>query len=205
MLVGIRQLQYIGLSRKIAISIATHQQDLPDLTHSAKYEETPGASKEAMVAKWQEWLQAAVNETGAVPPGNAKGNTTWSIRRSAPKPELKLTPGKGLQDLTCSVEDLLDQVVKTNKVVAFVKGTRTQPQCGFSYKVLSILNDSKVPFEVVNVLDEVYNPNLREAIKTYSQWPTIPQLYIKGEFVGGADIIEEMNTKGELKELLSSQ
>lgn len=129
----------------------------------------------------------AVNETGSIPPGNAKGNTTWSIKRSAPKPELKLTPGKGLQDLTCSVEDLVDQVVKTNKVlllclptfavcerpalahlhnpfqqnivqkdfyhalqvVAFVKGTRTQPQCGFSYKVLSILNESKVSFEVV--------------------------------------------------------
>ena len=59
----------------------------------------------------------AVNETGGVPPGNAKGNTTWSIKRSAPKPELKLTPGKGLQDLTCSVEDLVDQVVKTNKVL----------------------------------------------------------------------------------------
>lgn len=58
-----------------------------------------------------------MNETGGVPPGNAKGNTTWSIRRSAPKPELKLTPGKGLQDLTCSVEDLVDQVVKTNKVL----------------------------------------------------------------------------------------
>ena len=59
----------------------------------------------------------AVNETGSIPPGNAKGNTTWSIKRSAPKPELKLTPGKGLQDLTCSVEDLVDQVVKTNKVL----------------------------------------------------------------------------------------
>ena len=60
----------------------------------------------------------AVNETGGIPPGNAKGNTTWSIRRSAPKPELKLTPGKGLGDLTCSVEDLVDQVVKTNKVLS---------------------------------------------------------------------------------------
>ena len=59
----------------------------------------------------------AVNETGGVPPGNANGNHTWSIRRSAPKPELKLTPGKGIQDLTCSVEDLVDQVVKSNKVL----------------------------------------------------------------------------------------
>ena len=59
---------------------------------------------------------SAVEESGQVPPGNMKGNTDWSLRRSAPKPEIKLTPGKGLQDLTCSVEDLVDQVVKTNKV-----------------------------------------------------------------------------------------
>lgn len=60
-----------------------------------------------------------------------------------------------------------------------------EPQCGFSYKLLSILNESKVEYDVVNVLDELYNPGLREAIKAYSAWPTIPQLYVKGEFIGG--------------------
>jgi len=156
------------------------------------------------------------------------------------------------------------------QVVAFIKGTRTQPQCDFSYKVLTMLNEARAEYEVVNVLDERYNPGVREAIKSYSQWPTIPQvcellhpviwdgpselhggcgahcipkhtrpthfcpecccvilaasnrvvfwhykssvcslelyvvlqLYIKGEFVGGADIIEEMNEKGELKQML---
>ena len=62
------------------------------------------------------------------------------------------------------------------QIVAFVKGTRTQPQCGFSYKVLSTLNELRVNYEVLNVLDELYNPGLREAIKDYSQWPTIPQV-----------------------------
>lgn len=196
------RLQYIGLSRKIAVSISSHIQELPDLTHSVRYEVVASATREDLTAKWQEWIQAAVTVNGEVPPGNAKGNATWAIRRSAAKPEIKLTPGKGVQDLTCSIESLLDQVVKDNKVVAFVKGTRTQPQCGFSHKVLSILNEVRAPYEVVNVLDEAYNPGLREAIKSYSQWPTIPQLYINGEFVGGADIVEEMHTKGELKGLL---
>ncbi|KAK9917391.1 hypothetical protein WJX75_003849 [Coccomyxa subellipsoidea] len=198
------RLQYIGLSRKIAVSVASHIQELGGLTHSVRYEVVESASREDLTAKWQEWVQAAVTESGEVPPGNAKGNTMWAIRRSAAKPEIKLTPGKGVQDLTCSIEDLVDQVVKSNKVVAFVKGTRTQPQCGFSHKVLSILNEVCAPFEVVNVLDETYNPGLREAIKSYSQWPTIPQLYIGGEFVGGADIVEEMHTKGELRKMLST-
>lgn len=90
------------------------------------------------------------------------------------------------------------------QVVAFVKGTRSQPQCGFSYKMLQILNDLRADYEVVNVLDEFHNPGLREAIKTYSMWPTIPQLYVGGEFVGGSDIVEEMQGNGQLAELLRS-
>jgi hypothetical protein len=118
----------------------------------------------------------AVAESGEIPPGNEKGNTAWSLRRAPAKPEIRLTPGKGVEDLTCSVEDLVDQVVKSSKVpaahtsqhlqhqptvqicqtcvcspqvVAFIKGTRTQPQCGFSHKVLTILNESGAPYEVV--------------------------------------------------------
>lgn len=88
------------------------------------------------------------------------------------------------------------------QVVAFIKGTRSQPQCGFSHKLLTILNDSRADYEVVNVLDDFHNPGLREAIKTYSQWPTIPQLYVAGEFVGGSDIVEQMQASGELAQLL---
>ncbi len=116
-----------------------------------------------------------VETTGAVPPGNVQGITTWTAKRR-PKPELRLTPGKGIEDLTCSVEDLIDQVVKSTRVVAFIKGTRTAPQCGFSHKVLSLLNECGADYEVVNVLDEQYNPGVRDAIKAYSQWPTIPQV-----------------------------
>lgn len=90
-----------------------------------------------------------------------------------------------------------------SQVVAFVKGTRSQPQCGFSYKMLQILNDSRTDYEVVNVLDDFHNPGLREAIKQYSQWPTIPQLYVGGEFVGGSDIVEEMQASGDLGKVLS--
>lgn len=70
-------------------------------------------------------------------------------------------------------------------MVAFIKGTRAEPQCGFSFRVVNILNEVAAgEYEVVNVLDEVYNPGLREAIKSFSQWPTIPQVYVDGDFVG---------------------
>lgn len=145
-----------------------------------------------------------MSESGQIPPGNAPGEKKWQQRRArAAKPEIRLTPGKGVEDLTCSIEQLIDQVVKSCEVVAFVKGTRTEPQCGFSYKVLTLLQETAGhDFEVVNVLDEVYNPGLREAIKVYSQWPTIPQVYVGGEFIGGADIIEQMHGTGELHSVI---
>jgi Grx4 family monothiol glutaredoxin len=92
--------------------------------------------------------------------------------------------------------------VKTKRVVAFIKGTRTAPECGFSHQVLHLLNQSKVEYETVNVLDVIHNPGLREAIKVYSEWPTIPQVYVDGEFIGGADIVIEMGEKGELVDAL---
>lgn len=149
-------------------------------------------------------LTFAANSIGAIPPGNAPGQNAWTQRRPrAAKPEIKLTPGKGLDDLTCSIEDLVDQVVKSCKVVVFLKGTRTEPACGFSYKALTILSEvAGQDFEVVNVLDEVYNPGVREAIKQYTQWPTIPQIFIDGEFVGGSDILEQMHASGELAQAL---
>ncbi|CAD7702129.1 unnamed protein product [Ostreobium quekettii] len=150
-------------------------------------------------------MEQYIAESGNVPPGNAPGEKKWQTRRvRRARPEIKLTPGKGIEDLTCSVEDLVDRVVKDNKVVAFIKGTRTKPECGFSYQVLTLLNKSQVDYEVVNVLDEVHNPGVRDAVKNYSQWPTIPQVFVDGELIGGADIVTEMDDKGELVNVLTA-
>jgi len=93
----------------------------------------------------------------------------------------------------------IDDTVKGNKVVLYMKGTKSFPQCGFSATVVQILNQVTPGFETVNVLTD---PAIREGIKEYSQWPTIPQLYIKGEFVGGCDIVKELHSSGELKKLI---
>ncbi len=94
------------------------------------------------------------------------------------------------------IETWIDHEVKSSDVLLFMKGTPTFPQCGFSSQVVQILDFLGVDYKGVNVLD---NAEIREAIKEYSNWPTIPQLYVKGEFIGGCDIIREMFQGGELQ------
>ena len=100
------------------------------------------------------------------------------------------------------VHDWIAKSVSEHDVVLFMKGVPEQPQCGFSAVTVQILDHLGVDFVGVNVLQ---NEQLREGIKTFSDWPTIPQLYVKGEFVGGCDIIREMFQAGELKTLLADQ
>ena len=95
--------------------------------------------------------------------------------------------------------DLISKEIESNEVCLFMKGTPDAPQCGFSMAVSNILKILNVEFKGVNVLE---NQNLREGIKKFSEWPTIPQLYINKEFVGGCDIVKEMYENGELKEIL---
>ncbi|MCL4128239.1 UNVERIFIED_CONTAM: hypothetical protein GTU68_020269 [Idotea baltica] len=99
-----------------------------------------------------------------------------------------------------SAEDQIKQTVAENNVVLFMKGTKSMPQCGFSSRVAGVLNFMGVEFADVNVLAD---EDIRQGIKDYSDWPTIPQLYVKGEFVGGCDIITEMTLSGELDTLFS--
>ena len=100
------------------------------------------------------------------------------------------------------VNDQIKELVSKNKVCLFMKGTPDVPQCGFSLAVANVLKHLNVKFESVNVLED---EKIRQGIKTYSDWPTIPQLYIMGEFIGGSDIVKEMFEKGELKELLEKK
>ena len=97
------------------------------------------------------------------------------------------------------VNKQLDEIIKNNKVVLFMKGTPDMPQCGFSMAVANVLKHLEVEFTGINVLDD---EEVRNGIKEYSNWPTIPQLYVSEEFIGGCDIVKEMFEKKELQELL---
>ncbi len=101
-----------------------------------------------------------------------------------------------------SIRDQIENVLKSNDVVLFMKGTPNFPQCGFSGQVVQILDHLNVPYAGVNVLE---NAEVREGIKEYANWPTIPQLYVKGEFVGGCDIVREMFQAGEILPLLEEK
>ena len=100
------------------------------------------------------------------------------------------------------VHDRIKQDISGNDVVLYMKGTPVFPQCGFSAAVVDVLSEVGVKFNSINIL---VDPEMREGIKAFSQWPTIPQLYVKGEFVGGCDIIREMFETGELEQLLKAK
>lgn len=101
--------------------------------------------------------------------------------------------------MTPETQERIDNLVKQNKIMVFMKGSKLMPQCGFSNNVVQILNSLGVPFETCDVLDDY---EIRQGIKAYSNWPTIPQVYINGEFVGGSDIMIELYQKGELQQLV---
>jgi monothiol glutaredoxin len=104
-----------------------------------------------------------------------------------------------------TTQDRIDQLVKDNEVLLFMKGTASFPQCGFSGRAIQILKACGVDTKSVKTVNVLEEPEIRQGIKEYSQWPTIPQLYVKGEFVGGSDIMMEMYESGELAQVLSSK
>ena len=101
-----------------------------------------------------------------------------------------------------NTKNLIQKHIDTNEVCLFMKGTPDAPQCGFSMAVSNMLKILEINFKGINVLED---QNLREGIKTFSDWPTIPQLYIKKEFIGGCDIVKEMYENGELKKVLETK
>ena len=99
----------------------------------------------------------------------------------------------------------IDQLVKNNEIVLFMKGSASFPMCGFSGRAIQILKACGVDTKTVQTVNVLDDPEIRQGIKEYSNWPTIPQLYVKGEFVGGSDIMMEMYESGELQQVLGSQ
>ena len=98
-----------------------------------------------------------------------------------------------------AIQARIEEQVKKNKIILYMKGTPSFPMCGFSAATIQVLDSYNVAYESVKVLDD---PAIRDGVKRYSNWPTVPQLYINGEFVGGCDIVREMHAKGELEPLI---
>ena len=205
------RLQYIGLSRNIQKSVEAHGkaigiQEVGDLITSVRCFEMPDGSKEELKEVWEFWLKDHLGSGGEIPVGNLPENAPgadprWRSRGAQAKPSLNLGGVAGIASQAEALE-AVRQAVEENAVVLFMKGTPAMPQCGFSARTSGLLREIGVPFETVNVLDENNNPGVREAVKEFGQWPTIPQLYVSGQLVGGADIVMEMYQKGELEQML---
>ncbi|KOR35666.1 MULTISPECIES: Grx4 family monothiol glutaredoxin [Planktothricoides] len=101
--------------------------------------------------------------------------------------------------MTPELKERIDNLVHQNKILVFMKGNKLMPQCGFSNNVVQILNTLGVPYETVDVLEDY---EIRQGIKEYSNWPTIPQVYLNGEFIGGSDIMISLYQKGELQQMV---
>lgn len=101
--------------------------------------------------------------------------------------------------MTPELKERIENLVNQNKIIVFMKGTKLMPQCGFSNNVVQILNTLGVPFKTVDILEDY---EIRQGIKEYSNWPTIPQVYIDGQFAGGSDVLIEMYQKGELQQMV---
>ncbi len=101
--------------------------------------------------------------------------------------------------MTPELKERIDTLVQSNKILIFMKGSKLMPQCGFSNNTVQIFNSLGVPYETMDVLAD---PDIRQGIKEYSNWPTIPQVYINGEFVGGSDVLIELYQQGELQQMI---
>jgi monothiol glutaredoxin len=118
------------------------------------------------------------------------------------RPQSRAIREPGAKGRAMGIEQFIDNEVKANDIVLFMKGTPQQPMCGFSGQVVQILDYLGVPYKGLNVLE---SDELRQGVKMYSNWPTVPQLYVKGEFVGGCDIVREMFQANELQQLLKEK
>jgi len=205
------QLQYIGLSKRMSRSVSDHAESIGPqeagmLISSVKCLEMPDASKEELKATWQRWIKEHMDDGGEIPAGNlpesAPGSDgRWRLRRNQVKPSLNLA---GVGGITSQAEalDAVKGAVTRHPIVLFMKGTPAMPQCGFSARSVGIMGSLGIPFDTVNVMDVEANPGVRDAVKEFSKWPTIPQLFVKGQLVGGADIIAEMQATGQLETTL---
>ncbi|KAA8497105.1 Bifunctional monothiol glutaredoxin-S16, chloroplastic [Porphyridium purpureum] len=207
------ELKYIEISRMLSASIMWHMQCLgPDECHSAKVlladsQLAEDEQRQHVQETAVHWIQGELKRTGRIPEGNDSRfkDSAWRKRpgdEARNKPPLTFPPDAKPEQAM----ELLDRLVKAFPVILFLKGTRTVPQCGFSDRVCEALDLTGVQFETVDVLDEGANPGLREALTQYSQWPTVPQVFVNGQLLGGCDVVEsymkENRLRAEIGEML---
>mmetsp|Transcript_37648 Transcript_37648/g.86934 ORF Transcript_37648/g.86934 Transcript_37648/m.86934 type:complete len:440 (+) Transcript_37648:58-1377(+) len=201
-------LRYVGLTRQLDKSIRAHAKSIgveeaSQLISSVYFHEMPGSTKDQLKGTWERWIKDHMDGGGDVPAGNlpdsaAGADPRWRSATSTAKPALTLGGGRGLVDVE-EAKEAVGRAVKQHPILLFMKGTPVMPQCGFSARAVGMLRELGVKYESIDVMDAVGNPFVRDAVKEYSSWPTIPQFFVNGELVGGTDIMTEMYENGQLE------
>ncbi len=193
------ELQYVASVPNVGEAIENHRNVLndPNRVHSVRMIIVDDPDTAPLDELARNWVFTTVNVTEP-PPGNCEVSPEWRI-----VPEKNTGPDVTFRQGASEARLEIMHILRKHRIVLFMKGTFFEPMCGFSYQTLEILKDmAGDKLKVVNCLDAEKNPDLREAIKTYSEWPTIPQLYINGDFVGGADIVASLAESGELNSMI---
>lgn len=194
-------LQYVAAVANVAEAIAAHIHYISesDVRHSVRMITVDNEDDAPLGLLAENWVMAHMKHGPGLPVGNSSEDSLWL--RDLPKQQRNVYFFEGTPVEFAETE--IKSIIRDHPVVLFMKGVRDEPRCQFSAIVVDLLQtvvgDS---FVCVDCLDELRNRGLRESIKQFSKWPTIPQLYVNGDFVGGADIVQEMSRSGELKRVL---
>lgn len=195
-----KRLHYVAAVNNVADAIAGHMNYIPDKERlfAVRMITVDSVEEGPLSALAENWVMAHSTHL-EVPPGNSDAAPEWREEPRIPEENVYFLEGCPPEFVSSEIKAIL----RDYKLVLFMKGTRAQPLCGFSAAVVETLEKAAGPnFVCVDCLDEERNPGLRQGIKEYSKWPTIPQLYVNGDFVGGCDIIKSMEESGELKTLI---
>lgn len=198
-------LQYVAAVNNVANAVETHVLIIRDSSrvHAVRMMGVSRAEDAPLREIADNWVYSLEKNGLPIPPGNTGGASEWTVQ--LPTSDVSFSNDIIAADSDIRVEEEIRQILDKHRVVVFVKGTRAMPRCGFSRAVISILERQVGDdFVCVDCLDTNKNPGLRDGIKRFSNWPTIPQLYIGGEFIGGCDIVQEMQVNGELAVVLNS-
>lgn len=196
-------LQYVAAVEDVARAIEIHIDVIKDPARVyAVRMITLNHVEEAPIGEMAEnWVMALDKSGLPVPPGNTDDAPEWRVER-APR-NASFSPSARSDTSDSHVDEEIRSLLRTHRVVLFIKGTRETPRCGFSQAVIEMVEKQLGnEFVCIDCLDSIKNPGLREGIKRFSNWPTIPQLYVNGDFVGGCDIVQGMEASGELSSVL---
>lgn len=201
-------LQFVASTADVGVSMSGHKRviKVPELVHAVRMI-TVDNIEDAPLDKFAEaWVMSYHEAELPIPPGNTDEMPQWRDEPISPDVYFSGVIDAPTEEEKAKLE--IENILANHKYVLFMKGTSNEPLCGFSKSVLEImsthLDKEAGQFVCVDCLNAERNVGLREGIKSYSSWPTIPQLYVNGDFVGGADIVSEMNQNGELASMFKS-